>query len=88
MQTMWSFAFISMHNKKGNGWEGKRTHLSHPNSKSPQKVNTSFNTPLLGHRELQQRIIARDLANRREEQMGPVGHPVDPFQLVVCRDTL
>lgn len=68
--------------------KGRRAHLSHPNSKSPQKVNPSFDTPLLGHGELQQRIIARDLANRREEKMSPVGHPVDPFQLVVRRDTL
>lgn len=72
-----------------NGVDEKgRTHLPHPNSKSTQKVNPSFHTPLLGNRELQQRIIARGLANRREEQMRPVGHPVDEFQLVVGRDTL
>ena len=73
---------------EGEWMERGRTHLSHPNSKSPQKVNPSFDTPLLGHRELQQRIIAGDLANGREEQMGTVGHPVDPFQLVVGRDPL
>ena len=73
---------------EGEWMERGRTHLSHPNSKSAQKVNPSFDTPLLGHRELQQRIIAGDLANGREEQMGTVGHPVDPFQLVVGRDPL
>lgn len=63
-------------------------HLAQADGEGAHVVEARGVAALLHERELPHRVVARDLADGREGNVGAVGEPVDPAQLFVAGDAL